>query len=170
MATKRKLIIALTAAIAVAIALTVVTAAVLSAQQNLPANGTIQPTSNADANNNDNSGSSGGTVETVNLDIYTDATATVSCTSIEWGVLNPGDSVSKTIYLKNTGNTAEMLNMTVSEWTPEVAGDILSLTWNKEGQILDAGTVMAATLTLHVPENPGSLTSFSLNIVISGEA
>ena len=145
-------------------ALTALTAAVLNAQQNIPANGTIQTPAPSE------SGGGGGSVSSINLDIYVDAAATEPCTSIEWGSLSAGQIVTKTIYLKNTGNTAEVLNMTTTEWTPASAGEALTLTWNKEGVSLAAGAVMPATLTLKVPADPGALSAFSLNIVLSGTA
>jgi hypothetical protein len=89
---------------------------------------------------------------------------------LQWGTLNPGGTVTKTVYVKNSGNTAETLNMTTTQWTPAEASSVLTLTWNKEGSSLAAGAVVPATLTLQVSSNPGSVTSFSMNIVISGSA
>lgn len=163
---KRKLLAAVVVLAFVAIALTALTAAVLNAQQNIPATGTIQ----TPAPSPSESGGGGGSVSSINLDIYVDAAASESCTGIEWGSLIAGQTVTKTIYLKNTGNTAEVLSMTATGWTPASAGEVLMLTWNKEGASLAAGAVMPATLTLQVPADPGLLTAFSLTIVISGTA
>jgi hypothetical protein len=60
--------------------------------------------------------------------------------------------------------------MTVTQWSPVSAGNVLSLVWNKEGSTLAAGAVAVATITLQVPANPGTLQAFGLNIVISGTA
>ncbi len=162
--TKRKLLAAVVALTLVAIALTALTAAVLNAQQNIPATGTIQTPATSEPEDSE------GSVSSINLDIYVDAAASEPCTSIEWGSLNAGQIVTKTIYLKNTGNTAEVLNMTATGWTPASAGEVLTLTWNKEGASLAPGAVIPATLTLQVPADPGALTAFSLNIILSGTA
>jgi hypothetical protein len=161
----KKLLAPLVALVVIALALTALTAAVLNTQQNIPASGTIQTVTDSGGE-----GGGGGNVGTINLDVYTDAAATIRCTSIEWGALSPGDLASRTVYLKNSGNTAEVLNMTGVEWNPSPAGSVLTLSWNKEGTTLAAGAVMAATVSLYVPQETGSLTSFSLNIVISGSA
>ena len=166
MVTRRKLLVMVIVLILVAVALTALTAAVLNAQQSIPASGTIQTPAPVPSE----SGGGGGSVSSINLDVYVDAAASEPCTGIEWGSLSAGQTVTKTVYLKNTGNTAEVLNMTATEWTPASAGEVLTLTWNKEGASLAAGAVMPATLTLQVPADPGSLTAFSLNIVISGTA
>ncbi len=162
MATRKKLLLAVVALVVAAITLTALTAAVLNEDRNIPASGTILTTTSG--------GDSEGGESSIGLDIYTDAAATTLCSSVEWGTLSPGDVATKTIYLKNSGNSAEVLNMTATQWTPTVAGEVLSLTWNKEGASLNAGAVTAATLVLQVPSNPEGLTSFSLNIVISATA
>jgi hypothetical protein len=109
-------------------------------------------------------------VTSINVDIYADAAAATKLTSLQWGTLTPGGTVTKTVYIKNAGNTAETLNMTTTEWAPALASSALSLTWNRESSVLAAGAVVPATLTLQVAADPGSVTSFSMNIVISGTA
>lgn len=41
---------------------------------------------------------------TYNLELYQDAGLTTPLTSMAWGTLNPGDSNSVTVYVKNVGN------------------------------------------------------------------
>lgn len=161
MTVKKTLLAPLAALIITAITLTALTAAVLSTQQTIPANGSIQINNNDDDNN---------VVTTVDLDVYTDAQATTKCTNINWGTLNPGDTATKTIYIKNTGNVAQILSMGANSWSPESASSVLTLTWNKEDYNLAAGAIVSATLTLQVAPQTGSLSTFSLNIVISGTA
>jgi hypothetical protein len=112
----------------------------------------------------------GSEVSTINVGLYTDPTATNVCTNIEWGTINPGSNVTQTIYVKNTGNTPEILRLTTSGWNPSNATSTLTLTWNKEGSTLLAGSIVQATLTLTVASNTGTLSTFSFNIIISGEA
>jgi hypothetical protein len=164
----KKLVLPLVALATVAIILTAVTAALLNTQATLPSDGTIQATPSPTPTGG--GGGGGQPVSSVNVEIYSDAEATTALTSLQWGTLTPGGSVNRTIYVKNTGNTAETLNMTATEWTPSEASSVLTLTWDKEGSSLAAGAVVAATLSLHVASNPGSVTSFSMNIVISGTA
>jgi len=162
MAVKKTLLAPLAALIITAIAITALTAAMLSTQQTIPANGLIQIDNSNDDDNN--------IVTTVNLDIYSDAQATTKCANINWGTLNPGNTATRTIYIKNTGNVAQVLSMSTNSWNPENANSVLTLTWNKEGYNLVAGEIVSATLTLQVAPQTGSLSTFSLNIVISGTA
>jgi hypothetical protein len=165
----KKLVLPLVALATVAIILTAVTAALLNTQATLPSDGLIQATPSPTPVSG-GGGGGGQPVSSVNVEIYSDAEETVALTSLQWGTLSPGGSVNRTIYVKNTGNTAETLNMTATEWTPAEASSVLTLTWDKEGSSLAPGAVVAATVSLHVASNPGSVTSFSMNIIISGTA
>ena len=150
--------------VAVAVTLSAVTAGILISQQNITATGTIQ-TLDTDSGGGD---SGGAVVSTVNLEVYTDALATTKCTNIDWGSLAPGGSVSRTVYIKNTGNVAETLSIAATTWNPASADSVLTLSWNKEGTVLAAGAVVTATLTLNAAQDTGSLSTFSLSIVVSG--
>lgn len=166
----RKLIIPLVTLTIIAITLTVVTAAVLSAQQNIPSTGSIQNSVSPQTSSASGSQQQNSVTTTLNLAIYTDAAATINCTNINWGVLNPGDTATKTIFIKNTGTAQTTLSLAASSWSPASASAVLTLTWNKEGATLAAGQIVPATLTLQVAQDTGDLSSFSLNIVVSGSA
>ena len=114
--------------------------------------------------------SSSGTVNTINVEVFWDVDCTQIITDIDWGVLDPGESTSKTIYVKNTGSTAMMLNMTYSGWNPVEAGTYLSLTWDREGAIVAVDEVASAMLTLHVSDTIAGITSYSFDITIAGSA
>jgi hypothetical protein len=138
------------AVIAIAIAgilLTVTTAAVLSANQSVPLNGTITA---------------------VNLGIYTDSACTQTCTALNVGTINSGGTGTQTVYIKNTGTVSETLTMTESNWSPANANTYLTLTWNQQNTVLPAGQSIEATLTLTAASNTGSLTTFSCSVTITG--
>jgi hypothetical protein len=144
----RKISIGATIAVAVTgIFLTMVTAGVLVASQTVP---------------------SGGTVTSVNVGVYTDPSCTINCTSIDWGTLAPGSSNTKTVYVKNTGSVPVTLSMTTGSWAPANANYYLGLSWNRQNNVLAAGTSVTATLTLTASSGASSLTTFSFNIIITG--
>jgi hypothetical protein len=109
-----------------------------------------------------------GTISTVNVEAYSDAACTHPVTELSLGNLNPGSSVSRTIYIKNSGTIPVTLTMTVSGWSPTGAGSYLSLSWNQQNHVLSAGASVSATLTLTAASSTGSLTTFSCNAVITG--
>jgi hypothetical protein len=139
--------IAIIALTITALALTLTTAAVLSNNQTVPLTGTINA---------------------VNLGVYTDSACTISATALTVGTLNPGASATQTVYVKNTGNVPETLTMTSSNWTPTNANTYLTLSWNRQNTVLTAGTSIQATLTLTAAANTGTLTTFSCDVTLTG--
>lgn len=109
-----------------------------------------------------------GTITTVNVGVFSDSGCTQALTSIDWGTISPGNSVNKTMYVKNTGNTQVTLNMTTNGWNPANANGPITVTWNKEAATLTASAYTAAVLTLSVSSSISGITSFSVNIVITG--
>ena len=103
----RKSSIAVIALVVTALALTLTTAALLSTNQTVPLNGTIG------SGTTDN-----GTIDTINVGVYSDSACTQTATALNVGTLNPGGTATQTIYIKNAGNTAETLTMTTNNWTP----------------------------------------------------
>ena len=77
-------------------------------------------------------------------------------------------SATQTIYIKNTGNVPETLTMTTNNWTPTGADTYLTLTWNRQTTILNAGASIQATLTLTAAANTGTLTTFSCDVTLTG--
>ena len=109
-----------------------------------------------------------GNIIAVNLGVYQDSACTVNATSIDWGVLDAGSSVTRSVYVKNTGNVAVTLSLAVSSWSPSIAGSYLAVVWDRQGAMLTAGQVVQATFTLAVSANVTGFTDFSNVLVISG--
>ena len=100
----------------------------------------------------------------VQLGVYSDSGCTVALSSVSWGTLDPGATMTSTIYLKNQGNVAVTLSMTVDSWTPSSASSYLTLAWNRDGYALAAGASVQAVLSLTVSSSISGITSFSFNI------
>jgi hypothetical protein len=139
--------VAVVALVITALALTLTTVAVLSSNQTVPLSGTINA---------------------VNLGVYTDNACTIPATSLNVGTLNPGGTATQTVYIKNTGNVPETLTMTTNNWTPSGAGSSLTLSWNRQNTVLNAGSSIQATLTLTAAANTGTLTNFSCDVTLTG--
>ncbi len=108
-----------------------------------------------------------GSVKAVGVGIYWDSACTNAVSSINWGMLSPGSSKNETIYIRNEGNTTVTLTMTTSNWNPSNASDYIALNWNYNGQPIEVGVVIQATLTLSVSSSIDGITSFSFDITIT---
>ena len=109
-----------------------------------------------------------GTVSTVNVGVYSDSACTTQLTSITWGSIPPGGTGTRTVYVKNTGTNQITLTMTRTNWAPASANGPITVTWDKESTTLAANQVATATLTLSVSSSISGITTFSVDIVITG--
>jgi hypothetical protein len=69
--------------------------------------------------------------------------------------------------VRNEGNAASNISLTVENWNPINASDYFILTWNREGEQLDPREVVQATLTLYVSQSVHGIESFSFDMVFS---
>jgi hypothetical protein len=109
-----------------------------------------------------------GTINTINVEAYSDSACTQPLTALNVGNVNPGSTITEIIYIKNTGSISVTLTMATSGWSPTGANTYLTLSWNRQNEFLDAGDSVSATLTLTVASNTGSLITFSCSVTITG--
>lgn len=109
-----------------------------------------------------------GVIASANLGVYSDNACTQRLTAVDWGAISPGASVSKTVFIKNVGNTQVTLSFSATNWSPAVANGQVTASWSHEGVLLSAGQVTSAALTLTVSSSASGFTSFSLDAVITG--
>ena len=112
------------------------------------------------------SDTSTGTIQTNNLEIYTNPDCTKNCTTLNFGELKPGQVTNQTIYLKNTENTSITLSMNANEWNPTEAGNWLVISWNREGTTLNSKEVISATFTLNVDTSVKGFSNFNFNLAV----
>jgi len=127
------------------------TAAVNIVQRKIPTRGTVY-------------------VKVLGLEAYWDLACTTLVREIDWGILRPSDVAAKTLYLKNTGNTAVTLSMATENWNPPEAGGFISVTWDAEGSTLAVNSTKAVKITLTVASGISGISSFSHDMIISGGA
>ncbi len=111
--------------------------------------------------------SSAGSVIGIGVGIYWNQACTDAVSSINWGTIEPGASVYRTIYIRNEGNTAATLSMTTSNWNPTEASSYITLNWGYTGQTLSANQVLRIALTLSVSPDISGITNFSFDITIT---
>ena len=111
--------------------------------------------------------SNAGSVKTIGVGVYWDQALTNPVASINWGTLEPGLNVNRTVYIRNEGNTAATLNMTTSNWNPSNASSYMTLSWDYAGQTLSVNEVRQVKLTLFVSASITGITDFSFDITIA---
>ena len=112
--------------------------------------------------------SSSGTIMAINVEVFWDGAGTQNVTSIDWGIPSPGETVTKTVYVKNTGNNPMNISLSTLNWSPAGAATYLTVTWDQEGTVVDAGSIVPAVITLDVSSGITGISNFSFDIVIEG--
>ena len=112
--------------------------------------------------------SSSGSIKAINVETYSDIACTQPISSIDWGVPEPGDSVSRNIYVKNSGNADMTLALIVNSWVPAGASSYMTVSWDRQGYVLSADGVVLATITLDVSSSISGIDDFSFQLVIEG--
>jgi len=105
----------------------------------------------------------------VTMEIFYDSGCTNPVTSIDWGMLEPGDTSNTTIYVKNLGETSVFLYLNTQNWDPSEASQHISLDWNYTDTMLEPNESIPVELTLVVSPEATGLTDFSFEIVVTGE-
>lgn len=98
------------------------------------------------------------------FNVYWGSNCSSLVTNIDWGVLSPGENSSKTVYLRNEGNTAIILSMNTSGWSPAQAQSYISVSWNYSGLALDPLEIVPVSFELQVDPKIMNITSFDFYI------
>ena len=112
--------------------------------------------------------SSRGSIKAANIQVYRDIQCTQVIDELDWGFPEPGESIERTVFIKNTGNYPLTLSMSYGNWSPAEAGNHITLSWDREGAAVGVGDVVQAVLTLDVSASISGITNFSFDIFIEG--
>lgn len=108
------------------------------------------------------------TIKAAGVSVYWYSNGTSPVTTIDWGTVAPGGSVTKVIYIRNNGTVPVVLSMVTSAWSPSTAANYITVTWNCSSYTLNAGYVVGAALNLSVNSTISEITTFSFSITITG--
>lgn len=105
-----------------------------------------------------------------NIEIYWDNKCIKIIDKIDWGILEPGSSNTRIIYIRNKSKTPVTLHCYMLNFEPFEAEEYLIPDWDKEDYVLEARSVIKATLSLSILSSTSNLKDFSFDIVIEGTA
>jgi len=107
-----------------------------------------------------------GTVTAVGVDVFWDAGCTQNVTLIDWGGIDPGETVEKLLYIRNISTGSANLTLFAGDWSPNATADYVTLTWDYNGSLLSVGEVRPTVFMLTVAGDVVGITNFSFNITI----
>lgn len=110
------------------------------------------------------------TLKTIGVEVYWDEGCSNPVTSINWGNLEPGQTETRQVYIKNTGNAAAIFSFIAENWTPTSASSYITVEWNYDGSEVPPNYAVPVTFTLHVSSSIQDIDSFTFDLVITGTA
>ena len=128
------------------------------------------------------------TIKAVNVGVYWDANCTLPVDEtlkpgpegvaplpisdppgIDWGLIEPGESKTIEVYVKNEGTTECILEITTDDWTPDMATKYIGFTTDYQNQSLGVkleDSVLKVGLILVVSPYIRDVTTFGFQIII----
>jgi hypothetical protein len=99
---------------------------------------------------------------------YNDSQCNSALSSIDWGELSPGESVSYSFYVQNQADSALTgLSCQMLEVVPENADKFLSLDYSVSSKSLSKNEFTEVDLTLKVDPNIHDITEFSFDVLVT---
>jgi len=112
--------------------------------------------------------SNAGSLRSVGVGVYWDASLTDKVSWIDWGMLESGSNKTASVYIRNEGNLVVGLTLQTSNWNPSNTLDYMNLTWDYGGQTVSVGEVVQVTFMLSVSPSVKGIANFSFDILIVG--
>ena len=93
----------------------------------------------------------------------------INVASIDWGIIDPGQTKVNPVTVTNTGNQPITLNMITDNWNPTLAATYFTLTWNYNAETIlpQQSQTVQFSLTVSADIDP-SITDFSFDTTITG--
>jgi hypothetical protein len=107
-----------------------------------------------------------GSVASINCEVYWDKALTTPVTSIDWGVIDPGEEVTRVVYVYLNGNQDSLLTFYAQNFNPPTAQSYIAMTWNVTSGYHTAGSIVPAELKLDLDGGVTGFIDFSFDTVI----
>ena len=108
------------------------------------------------------------TLKLVGVGIFAYANGTGPVTSINWGMLQPGQTANYSAYILSESNVPITLSMYTASWNPTNASGYLTFTWNYKAQTIQPHASLPVTFSLAVNASIHNIPSFTFDIYIVG--
>jgi hypothetical protein len=109
-----------------------------------------------------------GNIKAVGVQFYSDSAGLTATSQINWGTLEPGQTVNVTLYMKSTSNVPVTVSMAVGNFVPASGSGYLACTWNYNGAVISPGQqLVPVVFTLVVATTVTGITSFSFDISVT---
>jgi len=107
-----------------------------------------------------------GRIKTIGVSVWTYHMGAQQITEIDWGTLEPSETTTRFLFIRNDGNTPVTLTITTQNWTPANASVYIHFSTSYTGATIEPSTLHAVNFTLHIDAAIHDITTFSFDILI----
>lgn len=108
------------------------------------------------------------TIKTLGVSAYSDQSCTIPLLTIDWGIMEAGQTKNYSAYIKNESNVPVTMSMYVDNWNPTNAKDFMSLSWNYDNNPIPIDGVVPIDFSLSVNSSIVGIRNFSFEIWVVG--
>ena len=106
----------------------------------------------------------------INIDVFCDRGCSVAMSEVDWGSLKPGGSIERTLFIRNSGEHPVLMTLMTDNWSPVLASDYFSLSWDYDGSKIEADQIVEVIMVLDVSSSISGINDFNFDIVLYGSA
>ena len=110
-----------------------------------------------------------GRIKKFGLEVWWDAAATTVVESIDWGTLEPGQSVTRTVFIENIGNSPMTLSHSEQDFLPPEAAAYITLNWNYDGLPLAKNDIIPVDIIISIDATISGVDVFDFWITLTGD-
>ena len=107
-------------------------------------------------------------VKGIGVGIFWDQNCSRAASEIDWGVIEPGETKSVTLYFKSNSNVNITLTLTTDNWNPSNCTQYMNVYWNYTNAPLTPKSVTPIELYLQVYSNVTGIDPFTFDIIVYG--
>jgi len=107
------------------------------------------------------------TLKAIGIDVFQDPQCTVDLTTLDWGLVDPGQTYYRTAFCKNTKNVPVTMVLSAQDFSPSTAEQYIKYAWNYSGQTLSSGQVIPVQFSLTIAANITGIETFSFTAVVT---
>lgn len=102
----------------------------------------------------------------IGVSVYSDVNGLEPVIDLYWGSVEPNQTVTLTVYVKNDGNTPITLIIYADNWQPLTAQNYLTFSTDYANQTIYPANLLQINFHLHIDPNIIGITTFSFDIYV----
>ena len=109
---------------------------------------------------------SAGLVISVSVGVYWDVNCTNDVEGIDWGPVEPGEKITREVYLRNEGNAEVVLSIWAANWSSPEVEEFMGFSSDYQDQPVGIADKIPLKLILHLSPEIKDIETFGFDIVI----